>query len=207
MGTPDMPPGWYPDPVDDRRIRWWDGDEWDLATRPGRRSPGRRPLVVIGVVVAVMALAIVGAIVIHTQNKTETTPSRQGPVITGTVKDWIAAVCLPNTATDIAYRGMTIDLYQHASTAQRCFNEKHARSPLPLTPRSPTSPLTCPAATRAGGQPPSWRTETTCSFARTQHGHANSRACYHSSSSGSPSPSRDENWTRPRNSGVTPKIN
>lgn len=126
MGTPDMPPGWYPDPTNDRQIRWWDGNEWDLSTRPGKHAQRHGPIwpfIVMGVVVIV--LAAVGGIVIYLQNETDTTPSGNGPVITGTVNEWIASVCLPDTETDIAYRGMRVDLYQHATTAQRCFNETH----------------------------------------------------------------------------------
>jgi Protein of unknown function (DUF2510) len=28
------PPGWYPDPKQDRRLRWWDGADWSTYVRP-----------------------------------------------------------------------------------------------------------------------------------------------------------------------------
>src|SRR3954449_4043646 len=35
------PPGWYTDPGDSSRNRWWDGLRWQAATRPlGQERPG-----------------------------------------------------------------------------------------------------------------------------------------------------------------------
>jgi hypothetical protein len=35
------PPGWYTDPGDSTRNRWWDGLRWQAATRPlGQQRPG-----------------------------------------------------------------------------------------------------------------------------------------------------------------------
>lgn len=49
VGTPEPPPGrhaapggWYPDPVDPRRERWWDGWQWSRETREGSGSPAPR---------------------------------------------------------------------------------------------------------------------------------------------------------------------
>lgn len=46
VGTPKPPPGrhaapggWYPDPVDPRRERWWDGWQWSRDTREGSGAP------------------------------------------------------------------------------------------------------------------------------------------------------------------------
>ncbi|SDE00446.1 RDD family protein [Auraticoccus monumenti] len=46
VGTPKPPPGrhaapggWYPDPVDPRRERWWDGWQWSRETREGSGPP------------------------------------------------------------------------------------------------------------------------------------------------------------------------
>jgi hypothetical protein len=35
-GTPLPPPGWYADPWDADRLRWWDGEQWSgyASTRP-----------------------------------------------------------------------------------------------------------------------------------------------------------------------------
>ena len=34
MSTPQVPPGWYPDPGDPTRTRWWDGFGWTDRTQP-----------------------------------------------------------------------------------------------------------------------------------------------------------------------------
>jgi uncharacterized RDD family membrane protein YckC len=34
MSTPQVPPGWYPDPGDPARTRWWDGFAWTDRTQP-----------------------------------------------------------------------------------------------------------------------------------------------------------------------------
>ncbi|MBT2503808.1 DUF2510 domain-containing protein [Curtobacterium sp. ISL-83] len=40
--------GWFPDPQDASRLRWWDGRTWDASTRalPSRSEPVVAPLVV-----------------------------------------------------------------------------------------------------------------------------------------------------------------
>lgn len=53
----EAPPGWYPDPGDQKRLRYWDGRAWTAATAPAPRrgGVGRRVLVTV-VVVAVLGL-------------------------------------------------------------------------------------------------------------------------------------------------------
>ena len=50
IGSPPVPPGrhaapsgWYPDPVDRRNERYWDGWQWGRDTRPAASSPGGGP--------------------------------------------------------------------------------------------------------------------------------------------------------------------
>ena len=40
--TPHAPEGWYPDPEDDRYLRWWNGYQWELR-RPAPK-PGEKPV-------------------------------------------------------------------------------------------------------------------------------------------------------------------
>ncbi|MGV9860967.1 hypothetical protein ACWDTD_20280 [Gordonia sp. NPDC003425] len=69
-----------------------------------------------------MVIVVVVVVTVFYIHRTKSAPEEEGPTIAGTVRDWLAAVCLPSTETDIGYRGMSVDLYQHATTAQRCFN-------------------------------------------------------------------------------------
>jgi hypothetical protein len=39
----DVPPGWYPDPVGDHELRWWDGEAWTETVRTGDHQ-GTAPL-------------------------------------------------------------------------------------------------------------------------------------------------------------------
>jgi uncharacterized RDD family membrane protein YckC len=39
------PPGWYADPVDAARLRWWDGAQWTEATTPGAAPVATQPVV------------------------------------------------------------------------------------------------------------------------------------------------------------------
>ncbi|MFE4463475.1 DUF2510 domain-containing protein [Oerskovia sp. NPDC056781] len=61
-------PGWYPDPQDQRRVRWFDGnrwtEHWQPATvarpaRPRTMSGGTIALVVIGALVLLVAMVLV----------------------------------------------------------------------------------------------------------------------------------------------------
>lgn len=41
--SPPPPAGWYPDPSDVRRRRWWDGVSWSSQTSPVPGAPGAQP--------------------------------------------------------------------------------------------------------------------------------------------------------------------
>lgn len=84
MSTPQPPAGWYPDPDDGSRQRYWDGDEWTedrvdyRATTPGQATGpvssaggNRRALFIVGGLVVALVL-IVGGVAL-TFNGQETT--------------------------------------------------------------------------------------------------------------------------------------
>lgn len=88
----DAPAGWYPDPRDPRRIRWWDGTGWTETTQPAPTEsvapapvaapvePSRRTPVmplVVGIV-ALLVLAGAAAAVLLGQRTTQPT-ARPGP--------------------------------------------------------------------------------------------------------------------------------
>ena len=58
------PPGWYPDPADSRRRRYWDGVRWGPATMPAERPRRRRRWIWLTVVVAIAGLCVGAPIVV-----------------------------------------------------------------------------------------------------------------------------------------------
>ena len=64
MTTP-PPPGWYPDPAGARQSRYWDGAQWSAATRSGAGRSGSVAGVVVGALVAVLALAVGGVVLLR----------------------------------------------------------------------------------------------------------------------------------------------
>ncbi|WP_162529328.1 thermonuclease family protein [Segeticoccus rhizosphaerae] len=48
MSLDGPPPGWYPDPWDDRQQRWWDGRAWTPGIKPTRQGRARRVAAWIG---------------------------------------------------------------------------------------------------------------------------------------------------------------
>lgn len=56
------PQGWFTDPEDDARQRWWDGSQWTSQTRPNpvtkRSGSGRKWAIGVGVLVLALALYI-----------------------------------------------------------------------------------------------------------------------------------------------------
>jgi Protein of unknown function (DUF2510) len=72
---PAAPEGWYPDPADPSRQRYWDGSTWTVAAppvppqpaaEPKRAGRGRRTgLAVAGVSVAVIVALVLGLTIVH----------------------------------------------------------------------------------------------------------------------------------------------
>ncbi len=51
-------PGWYPDPDDPSRTRWWDGGAWTQVDRPTERtSPAKVMLIVLAILTSVAVVA------------------------------------------------------------------------------------------------------------------------------------------------------
>ncbi|MFF3063636.1 DUF2510 domain-containing protein [Oerskovia sp. NPDC057915] len=66
-------PGWYPDPQDQRRVRWFDGNRWTEHWRPAAvahptsprtMSGGTIALIVVGVLVLLVAMVLVVVVVV-----------------------------------------------------------------------------------------------------------------------------------------------
>ncbi|GAA1409723.1 MULTISPECIES: DUF2510 domain-containing protein [Oerskovia] len=66
-------PGWYPDPQDQRRVRWFDGIRWTEHWQPGAVPPPARPrtmgggtiaLIVVGAIVLLVAMVVVVVVVV-----------------------------------------------------------------------------------------------------------------------------------------------
>jgi hypothetical protein len=101
----DAPAGWYPDPRDPRRIRWWDGDGWTETTQPAptgavptpavaTAEPARRSPVlplVVGVLALVLLAGAAAAILIGQRSGPATgaagtpggAPSSAAPTLSG----------------------------------------------------------------------------------------------------------------------------
>lgn len=45
--SPQVAPGWYPDPTDPSRVRWWDGSYWGQQTAPVGQSAAPAPEAVV----------------------------------------------------------------------------------------------------------------------------------------------------------------
>jgi len=63
------PPGWYPDPVDPRTLRWFDGQRWTDGRSVGAPSPrrsGARVAIIVGIcaVVGLFTVSILAAVAI-----------------------------------------------------------------------------------------------------------------------------------------------
>lgn len=59
-----VPPGWYPEPGEPNRIRYWDGEQWGERKREPRERPTGRAnrLAVTALICAVIPWGIVGGI-------------------------------------------------------------------------------------------------------------------------------------------------
>ena len=68
MSMHPQPPGWYPDPSGQPQSRYWDGVQWTASTQPAPAPAtgrsGAVPGVVVGAVVAVLALLLGGALLL-----------------------------------------------------------------------------------------------------------------------------------------------
>lgn len=61
----DTPAGWYPDPVDPRKPRWWDGHAWSAKKRAQATSNvGRLVATVVGWSLLVALVAIAGVLLL-----------------------------------------------------------------------------------------------------------------------------------------------
>ncbi|WP_394855170.1 DUF2510 domain-containing protein [Gordonia amicalis] len=91
-------PGWFEDPNDPRRVRWWDGTQWtestnpaplaSIATQPPLQQPirGRYRWVLITVLAALSTVAVVAVLagyLTHTQDSVEPGPDKPSLSVAG----------------------------------------------------------------------------------------------------------------------------
>jgi hypothetical protein len=102
------PPGWYPDPSDGSRRRYWDGHAWgpaEPASQPPPLAPwNKRPgLVIIGVTGAVLLVVLIVVAIVASGSHNSGSPGagsvRSGGV-SGSRDDWLQAVCRQGTFFD-----------------------------------------------------------------------------------------------------------
>ncbi len=86
------PAGWYPDPERPGTERWWDGQAWgqirpaaETPAAPGpapeRQGPGLRQKIIAGIVLTIVALAIIGTIAGGDDEATEATTTTEADSI------------------------------------------------------------------------------------------------------------------------------
>jgi hypothetical protein len=63
-------PGWYPDPYDPQRVRWFDGQQWTQHSAPAQAAPSPPSrklstssivLIVVGAILLLCAIAVIVA--------------------------------------------------------------------------------------------------------------------------------------------------
>lgn len=95
MTASNPPPGWYPDPAGAGGVRWWDGRGWTPQVRPAGPppqlpQPPRRPLgpvvaalAIVGILVAFLAVQLLGALRQPEPRAPAPPPLTAAPVPTG----------------------------------------------------------------------------------------------------------------------------
>lgn len=110
--------GWYPDPGDSGRERFWDGQSWTPAVRDVELSQPHPPLAsslaterrrinmaLIAALVVVAVLLIVGLVALFSADSSHTQPSNvaetpENTVVDGNSDEWLSRLCQPGKYMD-----------------------------------------------------------------------------------------------------------